>query len=90
MRVGFRADGKVQILEGVADAEVVVTTANFLIDSESRLRATIEGTNSTEDVPIDKEKYPDKYQQWRQCEVQHRGMGTMEQDCKNAIPKPWR
>ena len=39
---------------------------------------------------IDKEKYPDKYQQYRACEVQHRGMGTMEDDCKNAIPRPWR
>ena len=42
------------------------------------------------DQVIDKAKYPDKYQQYRACEVQHRGMGTMEEDCKNAIPKPWK
>lgn len=33
---------------------------------------------------------PDKYQQCKACERIHRGMGTMEADCKNAIPKPWR
>jgi hypothetical protein len=26
----------------------------------------------------------------RACEIQHRGMGTMEDDCKKTIPKPWR
>ena len=97
VRVGERSGEMVQILEGVEEGEVVVTTANFLIDSESRLRATIEGATgsapqvaSDADGVIDKAKYPDKYQQYRACEVQHRGMGTMEEDCKNAIPKPWK
>jgi len=48
------------------------------------------GWNTTEQDAVLKEKYPDKYQQYRACEVQHRGMGTMEEDCKNAIPKPWK
>jgi len=43
VRLGSRGEGKVQVLEGVAEGETVVTTANFLIDSESRLRAAIEG-----------------------------------------------
>ncbi len=43
LRLGSRGDGKVQVLEGVAEGETVVTTANFLVDSESRLRAAIEG-----------------------------------------------
>lgn len=43
VRLGTRAEGKVQVLEGVAEGEEVVTTANFLIDSESRLRAALEG-----------------------------------------------
>ena len=97
VRVGERSGEMVQMLEGVDEGDVVVTTANFLIDSESRLRATIEGSTgsapqlaSDADQVIDKAKYPDKYQQYRACEVQHRGMGTMEQDCKNAIPKPWK
>src|SRR4029450_214594 len=37
VRVGTRSGDKVQILEGLAAGETVVTTANFLIDSESRL-----------------------------------------------------
>lgn len=43
VRVGAREEGRAQILEGLADGETVVTTANFLIDSESRLRAALEG-----------------------------------------------
>jgi Cu(I)/Ag(I) efflux system membrane fusion protein len=42
VRAGARSGGKVQILEGLAPGDSVVTTANFLIDSESRLRAAIE------------------------------------------------
>lgn len=41
--VGVRTAEKVQILRGVHPGENVVTTANFLIDSESRLRAAIQG-----------------------------------------------
>ena len=129
VKVGARTSDKVQILEGVVVGEIVVTTANFLIDSESRLRATIEGVAAApelEDVappapaaspsvpsdssapkPVraprpaqapqggvcetqfDRERQPDKYQQCRACAV-HRGMGAMEQDCINAIAKPWK
>ncbi|HSB18880.1 MAG TPA: efflux RND transporter periplasmic adaptor subunit [Anaeromyxobacteraceae bacterium] len=42
VRIGARAEGKVQVLEGLAAGETVVTTANFLVDSESRLRAAVE------------------------------------------------
>jgi Cu(I)/Ag(I) efflux system membrane fusion protein len=41
--VGRRAGGRVQITTGLAEGDVVVTTGNFLLDSESRLRAAIEG-----------------------------------------------
>ena len=41
--VGVRTGQRVQILSGVSAGEKVVTTANFLIDSESRLRAAIQG-----------------------------------------------
>lgn len=41
--VGARTPEKVQILRGIHPGENVVTTANFLIDSESRLRAAIQG-----------------------------------------------
>jgi membrane fusion protein, copper/silver efflux system len=101
VKVGTRSQGKVEIASGVAEGEKVVTTGNFLIDSESRLRAAIEGQGSpgssppptqqsTADTEIDGQKYPDKLRAYRACEIQHRGMGTMEEDCKKAIPKPWR
>ena len=40
---GARAGDKVLILSGLSAGDVVVTTGNFLIDSESRLRAAIAG-----------------------------------------------
>jgi Cu(I)/Ag(I) efflux system membrane fusion protein len=99
VRGGNRSGDKVQILEGLSPGELVVTTAGFLIDSESRLRAAIEGTSEPGAAPVpvsvcdadfDKGKFPDKHAQCRECERMHRGMGSMEEDCKNAIPRPWR
>ncbi|MBI5246361.1 MAG: efflux RND transporter periplasmic adaptor subunit [Elusimicrobia bacterium] len=39
VRVGREADGYYELLSGVREGETVVTTANFLIDSESKLKA---------------------------------------------------
>jgi len=44
--VGARAGEKIEIRSGVAEGELVVTTGNFLLDSESRLRAAIGGTGA--------------------------------------------
>ena len=100
VKVGARVKDRVEILSGVSEGETVVTTGNFLIDSESRLRAAIEGQtsgggaggdpSSTCATDFDAQKYPEKVQACRACEIQHRGMGTMEDDCKKAIAKPWR
>jgi Cu(I)/Ag(I) efflux system membrane fusion protein len=49
VRLGERGDDAYEVIEGVAEGEVVVTTANFLIDSESRLRAAIEGQTAKRD-----------------------------------------
>jgi len=38
--LGARAGGSVQVLEGLDEGEQVVTRAQFMLDSESRLRAT--------------------------------------------------
>jgi Cu(I)/Ag(I) efflux system membrane fusion protein len=43
VQVGARREDRVEILGGVGEGETVVTTGNFLIDSESRLRAAIDG-----------------------------------------------
>jgi len=42
VRLGPQGDGFVQILEGLADGEEIVTSAQFLIDSESNLREAIQ------------------------------------------------
>lgn len=41
--IGALADNYYEILEGVKEGERVVTSANFLIDSESNLRAALKG-----------------------------------------------
>jgi len=43
VRAGWSGGGRVAVLDGLAEGERVVTSANFLLDSESRLRAAIEG-----------------------------------------------
>jgi RND family efflux transporter MFP subunit len=97
--LGGRAGGKVQVLSGVSEGETVVTTANFLLDSESHLQAAILGDGQAGGAPaaptdicdaeIDKQKYPDKHQQCVACRA-HRGMGSMEDDCRKQIPRPWK
>jgi len=44
--VGARGDGKAEIIAGVREGELVAVKANFLLDSESRLRAAIERMTS--------------------------------------------
>jgi hypothetical protein len=46
--VGARTEEHVEILHGVSEGETVVTSGNFLIDSESRLKAALEGMSSSE------------------------------------------
>jgi Cu(I)/Ag(I) efflux system membrane fusion protein len=43
VKLGARAGDWVEVAEGVAEGEHVVTSANFLIDSESRLKAAVGG-----------------------------------------------
>src|SRR5262245_52154674 len=44
LKLGKRGSGYTEILSGVSQGERVVTNANFLLDSESRLNAAIPGT----------------------------------------------
>jgi Cu(I)/Ag(I) efflux system membrane fusion protein len=41
--VGLRGDDYAEVLTGVAEGEQVVTSANFLIDAESNLKAALSG-----------------------------------------------
>ena len=43
MKLGVRAGDWVEVLEGLKENEHVVTSANFLLDSESQLKAAVSG-----------------------------------------------
>lgn len=47
--LGVRSSGKAQVLSGVAAGDQVVTRANFLLDSESQLRAAVAGMKKSSD-----------------------------------------
>jgi Cu(I)/Ag(I) efflux system membrane fusion protein len=49
VRLGMRGDGYVEVKDGIAAGDNVVTTANFLIDAESNLKAALK--NFTPDTP---------------------------------------
>lgn len=44
VETGFESDGVIEIKKGLSEGELVVSGANFLVDSESRLQAALEGT----------------------------------------------
>ncbi|MCM8812171.1 MAG: efflux RND transporter periplasmic adaptor subunit [Candidatus Omnitrophica bacterium] len=43
LNLGFKADGFYEVKSGLAEGELVVTGGNFLLDSESRLKAVLQG-----------------------------------------------
>jgi Cu(I)/Ag(I) efflux system membrane fusion protein len=45
--LGSRGDDYVEVLSGITDGEQVVTSANFLIDAESNLKAALGGLSKT-------------------------------------------
>jgi Cu(I)/Ag(I) efflux system membrane fusion protein len=102
--IGHEQGELITVVEGISKGERVVSGATFLIDSESRLQAAAmqsaptarsEPHNaSSQEAPscneFDRAKHPDKWAECQKCAQMHHGMGSMEADCKNAIPKPWR
>ncbi len=51
VKVGMRSDGRALVLSGLAPGEQVAIRANFLLDSESRLRAAIAGMKPAVPTP---------------------------------------
>jgi Cu(I)/Ag(I) efflux system membrane fusion protein len=51
VKLGRREESFVEVREGLAAGEIVVTSANFLIDAESNLRAALRGLATTEPAP---------------------------------------
>jgi len=54
--LGARGNDYVEVLSGVAVGEQVVTSANFLIDAESNLKAALSGMGATDTQPQPKAK----------------------------------
>ena len=51
VKIGQRGDGYAEVLQGVAEGEMVVVRANFLIDAESNLRAALGGFGTSAPTP---------------------------------------
>jgi Cu(I)/Ag(I) efflux system membrane fusion protein len=48
VKLGRRGSGYVEVTQGVSEGEAVVTSANFLIDAESNLKAALKGFADTQ------------------------------------------
>lgn len=51
VEVGWRADDQVQILRGLSEDDIVVSQGTFLIDSESRLQASVSTNGAAQSTP---------------------------------------
>jgi multidrug efflux pump subunit AcrA (membrane-fusion protein) len=49
--LGPRSEGKVVVRQGLAEGERVVSSGNFLVDSESRLKAALRATAAPSEHP---------------------------------------
>jgi Cu(I)/Ag(I) efflux system membrane fusion protein len=79
--LGTRGDDYVEVLEGVAEGERVVTSANFLIDAESNLKAALSGLGvhaahgGATASPVEQREKP---AQPKPATVGHQAQGTLE------------
>jgi Cu(I)/Ag(I) efflux system membrane fusion protein len=53
VRLGRRGGGYVEVSDGVDEGDAVVTSANFLIDAESNLKAALRGFAEPGSTPSD-------------------------------------
>jgi RND family efflux transporter MFP subunit len=62
VKLGVASDGLVQVLEGIKEGEKIVVSSQFLIDSESNLKAAIQQMKGHEGMdmskPMDEQKPP--------------------------------
>jgi RND family efflux transporter MFP subunit len=68
VKLGVTADGYVQVLDGIKEGEHIVTSSQFLIDSESNLKAAI-GQMTGVSMPVDQAK-PEPHQDHKTDENQ--------------------
>ena len=63
--LGLESDGKIVVLSGVEDGEEVVTSSQFLIDSESKLKeATAKMMESSNEMDETMQDEPMKDEEW--------------------------
>ncbi|MGB5850145.1 MAG: efflux RND transporter periplasmic adaptor subunit, partial [Ignavibacteriaceae bacterium] len=87
IKLGSYADGLYQVLEGLAEGNQIVTSAQFLIDSESNLRAAVnQFQSSTGDVK--EEKFETKEEEHvHSSSIVHEGVIDVESIDKNKDGK---
>jgi len=88
VKLGNRSENYVEVLEGVAEGEQVVTSANFLIDSESNLKAALNGFGNASGVAATNGKVeirPAKPGQGAPGQVKSAAAGHQAQGTLNAI-----
>ncbi|TIL80666.1 MAG: efflux RND transporter periplasmic adaptor subunit, partial [Mesorhizobium sp.] len=51
VKIGMRGEGMTEIMEGIAEGERIVVSANFLIDAESNLKAALSALTPAEAQP---------------------------------------
>ena len=56
VKIGGRVDGYYPVLSGLAEGDPIVTQANFLIDSESRLKAALSDMAASKPAPIEQKR----------------------------------
>ena len=82
--LGERGDAYVEVLAGVTEGEQVVTSANFLIDAESNLKAALSGLGEHEahgaERAAEKENHAAQAlpAQQKQESISHQVLGTLE------------
>jgi membrane fusion protein, copper/silver efflux system len=72
--LGNRSDSYVEVLDGLVEGEQVVTSANFLLDSESNLKAALSGMNEKPLSPLP----PTLSHGGRENIVGHQAQGTLD------------
>lgn len=84
VRLGNRSEDYVEVLNGVAKGEQVVTSANFLIDAESNLKAALGGMSHAHGGSTTQEKAQDN----SPPAAEHAGHGAqgMTEQAKPAAP----
>jgi len=79
VKLGARGDGYIEVLEGVKAGEMVVVSANFLIDAESNLKAAFSGFGQSAEAakPDVKGEIKPGAPTAAAAPVTHRGEGTV-------------